>query len=257
MLQSAREMSSRFGRWAPEVEAAWDEARRLGCSRAIWLRLAQRSEGARPEDALAVYRQEVDTLLQVTDKRVYIEAVGLLRRMKALMAGLGRADEFADYASDVRVAKCDECRRVGARNPLEVNTSCSSGRFLRPEPYSFPLQAEDRPAGRRIRPIPGARASPHRGMCSLEAEDRQPGRPVVVTIACHASNDLPPSTREVKYAVVYERAVNNCAAYVPDLPGCVATGRTTVEGEQRIREAIRMHIEGLREKGEPVPEPET
>jgi predicted RNase H-like HicB family nuclease len=61
----------------------------------------------------------------------------------------------------------------------------------------------------------------------------------------------------VKYAVVYERAPRNYAAYVPDLPGCVATGRTRADVERAIREAIRMHIDGLRQAGEPVPEAET
>ena len=58
-----------------------------------------------------------------------------------------------------------------------------------------------------------------------------------------------------RYAVVIERAPNNYSAYVPDLPGCVATGATIEEVEREIREAIELHIEGLRDAGEPVPEP--
>ena len=58
----------------------------------------------------------------------------------------------------------------------------------------------------------------------------------------------------MKYAVVYEKTDNNYAAYVPDLPGCVATGKTRDVVERRIREAIAFHIEGLREQGEAVPE---
>ncbi len=58
-----------------------------------------------------------------------------------------------------------------------------------------------------------------------------------------------------RYAVVIERAPNNYSAYVPDLPGCVATGATIEEVEREIREAIEFHIEGLRDAGEPVPEP--
>jgi predicted RNase H-like HicB family nuclease len=57
------------------------------------------------------------------------------------------------------------------------------------------------------------------------------------------------------YTVVFERAPESFAAYVPDLPGCVATGETREEVESLIREAISFHIEGLREAGEPVPEP--
>lgn len=58
-----------------------------------------------------------------------------------------------------------------------------------------------------------------------------------------------------RYAVVIEMARGNLSAYVPDLPGCVATGRTQAIVERRIREAIRFHIEGLRADGVPVPRP--
>jgi predicted RNase H-like HicB family nuclease len=58
-----------------------------------------------------------------------------------------------------------------------------------------------------------------------------------------------------RYAIVVEKAASNYAAYVPDLPGCVATGKTVKETERRLREAIAVHVEGLREDGLPVPEP--
>ena len=61
----------------------------------------------------------------------------------------------------------------------------------------------------------------------------------------------------MEYTVVIERSPNNFAAYVPDLPGCVATGSTRDELLDEIREAIAFHIESLREHGEPVPEPQT
>ena len=59
----------------------------------------------------------------------------------------------------------------------------------------------------------------------------------------------------MRYAVVIERAEGNYSAYVPDLPGCVATGATVPEVEQEIREAIRFHIEGLHADGLPIPAP--
>ena len=59
----------------------------------------------------------------------------------------------------------------------------------------------------------------------------------------------------MKYAVVIEQAESNYSAYVPDLPGCVATGATVEEVETEIREAIEFHLEGIREDGQPVPEP--
>jgi predicted RNase H-like HicB family nuclease len=58
-----------------------------------------------------------------------------------------------------------------------------------------------------------------------------------------------------KYAIVVERAGSNYAAHVPDLPGCVATGETVRETERLLREAIELHVAGLRADGLPVPEP--
>ncbi len=60
-----------------------------------------------------------------------------------------------------------------------------------------------------------------------------------------------------KYAVVFEKAPQNWAAYVPDLPGCVTTGASIEETRRLIAEAIEFHIEGMRLRGEPVPEPTT
>ncbi len=60
-----------------------------------------------------------------------------------------------------------------------------------------------------------------------------------------------------RYAVVIEKAPSNYSAYVPDLPGCAATGATIEEVEREIREAIEFHVEGFRLAGEPVPEPTT
>ena len=59
----------------------------------------------------------------------------------------------------------------------------------------------------------------------------------------------------MRYAIVIEKAENNYAAYVPDLPGCVATGQTMEETEREIREAIDLHLRGMREDGLPIPEP--
>jgi predicted RNase H-like HicB family nuclease len=59
----------------------------------------------------------------------------------------------------------------------------------------------------------------------------------------------------MRYAVVIERANGNYSAYVPDLPGCVATGDTVEAVEREIRDAIRFHIEGLKKDGSPVPAP--
>ena len=57
----------------------------------------------------------------------------------------------------------------------------------------------------------------------------------------------------MRYAIVIEAAESNYSAYVPDLPGCVATGATVEETERAIREAIEFHLEGLRADKLPIP----
>jgi predicted RNase H-like HicB family nuclease len=59
----------------------------------------------------------------------------------------------------------------------------------------------------------------------------------------------------MRYAVVIEKAQGNYSAYVPDLPGCIATGETVAEVQQLIREAIELHIAGMREDGLSIPPP--
>jgi predicted RNase H-like HicB family nuclease len=57
------------------------------------------------------------------------------------------------------------------------------------------------------------------------------------------------------YTVIIEKGENNYGAYVPDLPGCVSTGNTVEETKRNIQEAIEFHLEGMREDGDPIPEP--
>ena len=59
----------------------------------------------------------------------------------------------------------------------------------------------------------------------------------------------------MRYAVVIEKAAQNYSAYVPDLPGCIATGETVSDVQEMIREAIEDHLAGLREDGTPIPPP--
>lgn len=61
----------------------------------------------------------------------------------------------------------------------------------------------------------------------------------------------------MKYPIVIEKAKGNYSAYSPDIPGCVATGRTPAETMKRMKKAIMLHIEGLREDNLPVPKPST
>ena len=59
----------------------------------------------------------------------------------------------------------------------------------------------------------------------------------------------------MRYAIVIEKAEANYSAYAPDLPGCVATGPSIEEVEAQMREAIEFHLQGLREDGQPIPQP--
>ncbi len=61
----------------------------------------------------------------------------------------------------------------------------------------------------------------------------------------------------MKYPIVIEKAGNNYSAYCPDLPGCVATGKTPAETVKIMREAIECHLAGLAEDGLPIPKPAT
>ena len=59
----------------------------------------------------------------------------------------------------------------------------------------------------------------------------------------------------MKYAVVIEKAESNYSAYVPDFPGCIATGKTIEEVEIEIRNAIEFHLEGMKQDGQTIPLP--
>ncbi|MGK7931189.1 MAG: type II toxin-antitoxin system HicB family antitoxin [Microcystaceae cyanobacterium] len=58
-----------------------------------------------------------------------------------------------------------------------------------------------------------------------------------------------------EYLVIFEVAGNNYSAYVPDLPGCITTGKTLEETEENIKEAIALYIDTLKEDGQPIPKP--
>ncbi len=94
----------------------------------------------------------------------------------------------------------------------------------------------------------------------------KPGR---VTVSGHPSDDIHKDPKEyldagglaeiefhiMRYAMIIEPGERNYSAYLPDLPGCVATGKTIEELRQRMSEAIELHLDGMREDGLPIPEP--
>ncbi len=59
----------------------------------------------------------------------------------------------------------------------------------------------------------------------------------------------------MRYAMIIEKGQRNYSAYLPDMPGCIATGKTVEEVKQRMSEAIELHLRGLREDGLPIPDP--
>lgn len=59
----------------------------------------------------------------------------------------------------------------------------------------------------------------------------------------------------MQYAMIIEKGASNYSAYFPDLPGCIATGKTLDEVKDRMREALELHLRGMREDGLPIPEP--
>src|SRR5437899_3358231 len=89
-----------------------------------------------------------------------------------------------------------------------------------------------------------------------QAASRSPkavGRPCARHVEQYLEAGRPQGAALMRYAVVIEKTEGNYSAYVPDLPGCVATGDTVEVVEREIRDAIRFHIEGLMQDGMPVP----
>ena len=61
----------------------------------------------------------------------------------------------------------------------------------------------------------------------------------------------------MRYAVIYEKTDTGYSAYAPDLPGCIAAGATLAQTRDLMRQAVEMHLEAMREDGDPIPEPTT
>ena len=60
-----------------------------------------------------------------------------------------------------------------------------------------------------------------------------------------------------KYPIVIEIGEDGCSGHLPDLPGCVATGKTVEQVKERIESALQSYIEDMIEDGEPIPEPDS
>ena len=89
--------------WEGDPDAAWRAANEGGCTRDLWLELADRRREQHPEDALTVYRRHVEDVIGHKDKRAYQRAVAIIdETIRALYAECGRSEEFPEYVDGVR-----------------------------------------------------------------------------------------------------------------------------------------------------------
>ncbi|MGH8503638.1 MAG: hypothetical protein ACREVE_14420 [Gammaproteobacteria bacterium] len=88
--------------WEGDVEAALREAKTGGCSEPLWLQLAAALEARQPEDAIEIYKDRVDPIVDRRNNQAYDEAAELLRKIQELMRRTGQAPAFLDYVAAVR-----------------------------------------------------------------------------------------------------------------------------------------------------------
>ncbi|MEN8179101.1 MAG: DUF6880 family protein [Pseudomonadota bacterium] len=88
--------------WEKDIEAAWREAQAGGCSKGLWLQLAGLREKQHPQDAIAVYREQISPIVEQTNNEAYAEAADLLRRVEKVMNRLGEQATFQQYLNAVR-----------------------------------------------------------------------------------------------------------------------------------------------------------
>lgn len=88
--------------WERKSEDAWREAKEGGCSEELWVKLAGLREETHPQDALEIYQARIEPALNMTNDEGYRRAVEFLRKVRGLMARLGRSEEFARYLESIR-----------------------------------------------------------------------------------------------------------------------------------------------------------
>ena len=88
--------------WEGDIEAAWNEAKMEGCHDALWFRLAQAREKDHPEDAIAVYTEQLKPALQWAQQSAYEQAVDILRKIRKLMVRIGKQAKFASLVGSIR-----------------------------------------------------------------------------------------------------------------------------------------------------------
>jgi len=88
--------------WENDVETAWLEAIKGGCDRRLWLKLAGKREKSHPQDAIKIYQEEIEPILDQKNNSAYEQAVIYLKKIGSLMFAIGQKQEFDDYVADVR-----------------------------------------------------------------------------------------------------------------------------------------------------------
>lgn len=88
--------------WEGDAEAAWRESQAGGCSNSLWMRLAETREKDHPADALAVYQRQIDPIVDGKNNDAYRDAARLIRKIRQLMAHIGREADFSQYLDSVR-----------------------------------------------------------------------------------------------------------------------------------------------------------
>jgi len=88
--------------WEKDIEAAWREAQKGGCGDYLWMRLAELREKSHPEDTILIYRKQVDPIVRQTNNGAYREAVGLIKKIRNLMKGMGEDKKFEEYMLSLR-----------------------------------------------------------------------------------------------------------------------------------------------------------
>ena len=89
--------------WEGDVDQAWQEAQQGGCSHSLWMRLAALRATNHPEDALTVYSNQIEPLLDQTNNDAYHQAIDLLQKIKELMVRLDRAADFESSLAQLQV----------------------------------------------------------------------------------------------------------------------------------------------------------
>lgn len=90
--------------WEGDIDAAWQEAKQGKCSKQLWLKLADERQKDHPEDALSIYLQEIEPLIQQTNNSAYAQAIEFVKKAKKTMLKMGLRSQFEEYTHHLQTA---------------------------------------------------------------------------------------------------------------------------------------------------------